>query len=198
MVSLITEALSSWDVMAWGRGSIPANSTNSRFSLPRLDRAASRLFSFLSSSIRGLGRLSKKWNRLSTLFYESFHTLFFFIKNFFHKHVYIWCLQPTMWGFSLCFAYSTMWDDLKHSSETLWKFSSRLLHFWSTFFTLKKADGQAFRSAEVQMSPREFSHGLDFSDDQKYSRLRNSFLVKGLVICFYLGLSGSILQFRKI
>ena len=90
MVSLITEALSSWDVMAWGRGSIPANSTNSRFSLPRLDRAASRLFSFLSSSIRGLGRLSKKWNRIIyTLFAKVFKL--FFIERFFFKCVYDAC-----------------------------------------------------------------------------------------------------------
>ena len=33
----------------------------------------------------------------------------------------------------------------------------------SAFFTLKKADGQAFRTAEVQKSAREFSHGLDLS-----------------------------------
>ena len=32
---------------------------------------------------------------------------------------------------------------------------------------------------------------------QKYSRLRCSLHVKGLVICFYLGWSGSILQFRQ-
>ena len=31
----------------------------------------------------------------------------------------------------------------------------------ATFFTLKKEDGQAFRSAEVQKSTSEFSHGLD-------------------------------------
>ena len=37
------------------------------------------------------------------------------------------------------------------------------------------------------------------SDDyyQKYSRLRCFLCVKGLVICFYLGSSGSILQFRQ-
>ena len=89
MVSLITEALSSWDVMAWGRGSIPANSTNSRFSLPRLDRAASRLFSFLSSSIRGLGRLSKKWNRIIYTLSQKFSS--FFIERFFIKCVYDAC-----------------------------------------------------------------------------------------------------------
>ena len=33
---------------------------------------------------------------------------------------------------------------------------------------------------------------------QKYSRLRCLLRVKGLVICFYLGWSGSILRFRKI
>ena len=33
---------------------------------------------------------------------------------------------------------------------------------------------------------------------QKYSRLRYLIHVKGLAICFYLGWSGSILQFRKI
>ena len=33
--------------------------------------------------------------------------------------------------------------------------------------------------------------------DQKYSRLRCLLRVKGLVICFYLGWSGSILQFRQ-
>ena len=32
---------------------------------------------------------------------------------------------------------------------------------------------------------------------QKYSRLRCFLCVKGLVICFYLGWSGSILQFRQ-
>ena len=32
---------------------------------------------------------------------------------------------------------------------------------------------------------------------QKYSRLRNLLHVKGLAICFYLGWSGSILQFRQ-
>ena len=32
---------------------------------------------------------------------------------------------------------------------------------------------------------------------QKYSRLRCLLRVKGLVICFYLGWSGSILQFRQ-
>ena len=32
---------------------------------------------------------------------------------------------------------------------------------------------------------------------QKYSRLRCLLCVKGLVICFYLGWSGSILQFRQ-
>ena len=32
---------------------------------------------------------------------------------------------------------------------------------------------------------------------QKYSRLRCLLLLKGLVICFYLGWSGSILQFRQ-
>ena len=29
-------------------------------------------------------------------------------------------------------------------------------------FNLKKADGQAFRSADVQKSGKEFSHGLNF------------------------------------
>ena len=33
--------------------------------------------------------------------------------------------------------------------------------------------------------------------NQKYSRLRCLLRVKGLVICFYLGWSGSILQFRQ-
>ena len=32
---------------------------------------------------------------------------------------------------------------------------------------------------------------------QKYSRLRCLLRVKGLVICFYLGWSGSVLQFRR-
>lgn len=32
----------------------------------------------------------------------------------------------------------------------------------STFFALKKADGQAFRGAEAQKSARNFSYGLDF------------------------------------
>jgi len=32
---------------------------------------------------------------------------------------------------------------------------------------------------------------------QKYSRLRYLLRVKGLAICFYLGWSGSILQFRQ-
>ena len=36
-----------------------------------------------------------------------------------------------------------------------------------------------------------------FTFDQKYSRLRCLFRVKGLVFCFYLGWSGSILQFRQ-
>ena len=35
------------------------------------------------------------------------------------------------------------------------------------------------------------------SSKQKYSRLRCLLLVKGLVICFCLGWSGSILQFRQ-
>ena len=35
------------------------------------------------------------------------------------------------------------------------------------------------------------------SKTQKYSRLRCLLRVKGLVICFYLGWSGSILQFRQ-
>ena len=35
------------------------------------------------------------------------------------------------------------------------------------------------------------------AEAQKYSRLRCLLRVKGLVICFYLGWSGSILQFRQ-
>lgn len=45
MVSRMTEALSNWLVMAPGRGSILANSKNSKFSLPRRERAAFRDFS---------------------------------------------------------------------------------------------------------------------------------------------------------
>ncbi|TNN33801.1 hypothetical protein EYF80_056038 [Liparis tanakae] len=41
----MTEALSSWLVMAPGRGSILANSKNSKFSFPRRERAALRDFS---------------------------------------------------------------------------------------------------------------------------------------------------------
>ena len=39
--------------------------------------------------------------------------------------------------------------------------------------------------------------GIFKSCCQKYSRLRCFLLAKGLVICFYLGWSGSILQFRQ-
>jgi hypothetical protein len=39
--------------------------------------------------------------------------------------------------------------------------------------------------------------GPDHTFTQKYSRLRCLLRVKGLVICFYLGWSGSILQFRQ-
>ena len=42
-------------------------------------------------------------------------------------------------------------------------FKSHSPSLCSAFFTLKKADGQAFRTAEVQKSAREFSHGLDLS-----------------------------------
>lgn len=45
MVSRMTEALSNWLVMAPGRGNILANSKNSKFSLPRRERAAFRDFS---------------------------------------------------------------------------------------------------------------------------------------------------------
>ena len=38
---------------------------------------------------------------------------------------------------------------------------------------------------------------VDLGPDQKYSRLRCLLHVKGLVFCFYLGWSGSILQFRQ-
>ena len=42
-------------------------------------------------------------------------------------------------------------------------------------------------------------HGIGVNiQGQKYSRLRCLLRVKGLVICFYLGWSGSILQFRQI
>ena len=37
------------------------------------------------------------------------------------------------------------------------------MHYKSASFILKKADGQAFRSAEVQKSAGNFSHGLEFS-----------------------------------
>ena len=43
-----------------------------------------------------------------------------------------------------------------------------------------------------------FNHNIIlFHSTQKYSRLRCLLCVKGLVICFYLGWSGSILQFRQ-
>ena len=42
-------------------------------------------------------------------------------------------------------------------------FKSHSPSLCSAFFTLKKADGQAFRTAELQKSAREFSHGLDLS-----------------------------------
>lgn len=45
MVSRMTEALSNWLVMAPGRGNILASSKNSKFSLPRRERAAFRDFS---------------------------------------------------------------------------------------------------------------------------------------------------------
>ena len=83
----MTEALSNWDVMACGKGSIPANSTNSRFSLPRRERAASRLFSFLNSKILGLGRLLRQI--LVYLFFKMFlsiHICFgFFVAGAFVK-----------------------------------------------------------------------------------------------------------------
>ena len=50
----------------------------------------------------------------------------------------------------------------------MWKISSGLLHFCTSDSSKnqphfsKKANGQAFRSAEVQKSTREFSHGLVF------------------------------------
>ena len=49
---------------------------------------------------------------------------------------------------------------LQAKNETIRKFSSRLLDFWklwkSNSFTLKKLNGQAFRSAEVQKSLKKF------------------------------------------
>lgn len=51
IVSLIMLALSNCEVIAAGKGSIFASSQNSKFSLPRLDLAASLLFSLRSSKI---------------------------------------------------------------------------------------------------------------------------------------------------
>ena len=54
------------------------------------------------------------------------------------------------------------WDHMKFLYRTF-----ALLPFWKlsklTSFTLKKAECQVFRSAEVQKSARKFSQGLDFS-----------------------------------
>ena len=57
-----------------------------------------------------------------------------------------------------------------HSTgETIWKFFSGLLFSRTSessknqpSFVFKKADGPAFRSAELQKSARKFSHGLNF------------------------------------
>ena len=45
--------------------------------------------------------------------------------------------------------YDLFWDHMKI--------------LWRTSFTLKKKDGQAFRSAKVQTSARDSSHGLNLS-----------------------------------
>ena len=52
----------------------------------------------------------------------------------------------------------------------MWKFSGRLLHFCTSErskdqppLSLKKADGQAYRNAEMQKSARQFPHSLDLS-----------------------------------
>lgn len=63
----MTEALSSWLVMAPGRGNILANSKNSKFSLPRRDRAAFRDFSLrrfcrLTEGVRQ-GEEAWRWRR---------------------------------------------------------------------------------------------------------------------------------------
>ena len=50
----------------------------------------------------------------------------------------------------------------------------------------------------IKVFLKEHSVTLIFiSHEQKYSRLRCLLRVKGLVICFYLGWSGSILQFKQ-
>ena len=48
------------------------------------------------------------------------------------------------------------------------------VRFSLTYLPTKKADGQAFRSTEVQKSTREFSNGLDFSLDIRYCKVASS------------------------
>ena len=76
--------------------------------------------------------------------------------------------------------------------------AGRLLPFWDEFRRHKLCwSSVAFRF--FYSTQLDLTHNVTkflWSHTQKYSRLRCLLLVKCLVICFYLGWSGSILQIR--
>ena len=64
-------------------------------------------------------------------------------------------------------------------------------------FGILAKEAEDIRILHKLQSKNDFHILINYGCGQKYSRLRCSLHVKGLVICFYLGWSGSILQFRE-